>query len=256
MEQKRVEMVFEPISLGFTCEVKYQLSRELYFRKFPDGSEFDFRRMLFTPELGSKTYPRHLFDWQITPFEALIAYLETDFLGVYERADFVIDDASQTVVHRTLGTRHPHEFKAAGERLVEADIDRSYLGARDKFEHLAARFRQHLTTSGPYLYVFRQIRIYDDVVRLADLLKAANPDHAFKILFVDIEGSDQWLNALEGLVYRGWLPEQADKPAGREWEGDDQRWASILAPFQLTVHGADQITRTFDEAQGVVGDAG
>ena len=30
-------IAYEPISLGYSCEVKYQLSRALYERKFPDG---------------------------------------------------------------------------------------------------------------------------------------------------------------------------------------------------------------------------
>lgn len=237
---------FEPISLGYTCEVKYQLSRNLYFRKFPDGSELDFRRMLFTPELGSKTFRRHVFDWQITPFEAVIAYLEDDFRGVFERQDLTVDEKSGHVVHRHLRTLHPHDFKSAGERLTEADIDRNYEAARQRFEYLADRFRRHLQGAGRYLYVFKQIRIYDDAVKLMGLLQAANPEHQFKLLFVDYDGLDQWLAALDGEVYRAWVPEvAASKPADRAWEGDDERWAGLLAPFTLT--GADRIRKTFDE---------
>jgi hypothetical protein len=222
---------FTPVSLGYSCEVKYQLSRVLYERRHPQGHEDDFRRSLMTPELGQQSFERHVFDWQIVPFEAVLGYLEADFQGVFERED--LQAINNDVEHRRLKTRHPHDFHPLDGVLDEQAIDRGYAAARSKFEHLAAKFRRLLNTPGPHLYVFRQIRIYDDAVRLLQLLSARNPQHQPKLLFVDAEGQDQTLTALEGEVFRGWLPLQPDKPDHRRWEGDDAGWTRILAPFNL-----------------------
>ena len=62
----KMQTIYEPISLGFSCGVKYQLSRTLFTRKFPDGVENDFRNTLLSPEYGQRNFERHIFDWQIT----------------------------------------------------------------------------------------------------------------------------------------------------------------------------------------------
>jgi hypothetical protein len=238
--------VYEPISLGYGCEVKYQLSRVLFARKFPDGNADDLRRMLMTPEYGQRTFERHIFDWQITPFTTVLEYLESDFQGVFEREDLYVDDG--VVTHRRLGTRHPHDFHPVDGVLDAAAIDAGYAAARSKFEHLATKFRALLLRPGPYLYVHKQIRIHSEAVRLMELLRVHNPDHAFKILFVGGDDEDQMLAALEGEVFKAWTPMQPDKPAERAWEGDDARWDDILEPWRLGLHGGDRITRTFDES--------
>ncbi len=233
---------FEPISLGYSCEVKYQLSRVLYARKFPDGDENEFRNMLLSPEYGQRHFERHIFDWQIVPFAAVLAYLERDFQGVFEREDLYVDNGE--VTHRQLGTRHPHEFHAVNGVLDDAAIDAGYPAARGKFDHLANKFREHLKQPGPFLYVHKEIRIYDEAVRLMQLLRARNPAHAFKLLFVGYDGEDQMLDALQGEVFKAWAPMTADKPQDRQWEGDNRRWDEILKPWSLTVHGGDRIART------------
>ena len=230
---------YEPISLGFSCEVKYQLSRALFVRKFPDGEENEFRNMLMSPEYGQRNFERHIFDWQITPFAAVLEYLERDFQGVFERADLVIEGGE--VVHRRLGTRHPHEFRAREGVLDEAVVDAAYPAARAKFEHLAAKFRTHLTKPGPFLYVCKEIRIYDEAVRLMRLLGARSADHRFKVLFVGYEGEDQMLDALAGEVFKAWMPAAVDKSPAQQWEGDNGAWDKMLEPWSLVVHGGDRI---------------
>jgi hypothetical protein len=236
---------FEPISLGYSCEVKYQLSRALFLRKHPEADDFDLRRMLLTHEYGQQSFERHVFDWQITPFPAVLEYLERDFQGVFERKDLVINGGE--VIHRHLQTRHPHDFKPVGGKLNEAAIDAAYTNARSKFEHLASKFRALLKRPGRYLYVGRQIRSHNDAVRLIELLGAHHPEHQFKLLFVGEPGDDQMLGALEGQVFKAWAPLRGGKTADRRWEGDDASWDPILADWPLTVHGGDRITRTFAE---------
>ena len=239
-------IAYEPVSLGYACEVKYQLSRALYARKFPDGAEFDLRRMLMTDDYGQRSFERHIFDWQITPFTAVLEYLERDFEGVFEREDLFLN-ANGEVEHRRLHTVHPHDFKPH-LAMDEAALDRGYADARAKFEHLAGKFRGHLERPGPFLYVVREIRILDEALRLSELLRHRNRGHAFKLLFVGSEGEDQHLGALEGEAFKGWTPRESGKPPERAWEGNDHAWDVILKDWPLAPHGGDRITRTFDES--------
>lgn len=234
----------QAVSLGFACETKYQLSRHIYFRQHPDGDESDFRRMLMANDYGQRVFERHIFDWQITPFEALIRYLESDFQGVFERDDLAA--AEGEVEHRTLRTRHPHDFHALDGVLDARAIDAQYAAARSKFDYLAQKFRRLMADETPKLYVFRQIRIYDDAVRLAQLLSVAGGGPA-KLMFVGYDGEDQMLDALRGEVFKSWAPLRADKPDDRQWEGDDARWDAVLAPFKLILPGV-RLPKTFDES--------
>jgi hypothetical protein len=240
-----MSQTYEPISLGFACEVKYQLARVLYERKFPDGNENDFRNTLLSAEYGQRNFERHIFDWQITPFKTVLKYLETDFQGVFEREDLVVDGGQ--VIHRRLGTRHPHDFHAVDGVLDDRAIDAGYDSARGKLEHLARKFRLHLERLGPFLYVHREIRTQDETLQLMDLLRARNPRRAFKILYVGYAGEDQWLEDVKGEVFKAWAPLRVDKPDHRQWEGDNQSWDKILEAWDLTVHGGDRIVRHEDD---------
>jgi hypothetical protein len=228
--------------------VKYQLSRNLYFRQHPTGTEEDFRRMLMTADYGARPFERQIFDWQITPFEAVLAYLEADFKGVFEREDLQWSpEGSGEVEHRRLKTRHPHDFKAVDGVCDERAIDLQYEAARGKFEHLAAKFRLLLQHEAPQLFVFRQIRIHDEAVRLLERLNSNWPGRDVRLLFVGYDGEDQHLGGLEGQVFKAWAPLQADKTSDRQWEGDDRRWETVLAPFRLKLPGA-RLPATFAES--------
>jgi hypothetical protein len=231
-------MYLEPISLGYSCDVKYQLSRNLYFRWFPTHSETQFRNMLFRWLQQPTRFRRNIFDWMIAPFSAVCAYLENDFQGVFERGDLELHDDGRKVRHRDLLTIHPHDFKPGPDgRYTDALIDEQYPAARAKFDYLAARFRRHLQTPGPYLYVFKEIRALQDIERLRDLLGARNEAHLFQLLLVDNRGAvNQVLNALRGQAVKGWLPGGCDKAPDRKWEGDDAAWDAILGRFALDVH--------------------
>lgn len=67
---------------------------------------------------AGQVFTRHIFDWQITPVAAALAYLERDFVGVFEREDLAVSPQGE-VVHRWLHTRHPHDFHAGEHGLDE-----------------------------------------------------------------------------------------------------------------------------------------
>jgi hypothetical protein len=233
-----VTISLEPISLGYSCDVKYQLSRNLYFRWHPDHSETQFRNMLFRWLDQPTRFRRHIFDWMIAPFPAVCAYLENDFQGVFEREALELYDDGRKVRHRDLLTIHPHDFRPGPEGLyTEALIDQQYPAARAKFDYLAERFRRHLATPGPYLYVYKEIPTAGAAVRLRDLLSARSPDHLFQLLFVDYRGAvNQVLNELGGQAVKGWLTRSCDKAPDRRWEGDDASWDTIFNRFELGQH--------------------
>jgi len=226
--------MLEPISLGYACDVKYQFSRNIFERMYPDGSETEFRNMLFRWQGAPTPFTRHIFDWMIVPRAAVYAYLERDFQGVFEREDLVIDGS--TVLHRTLLTYHPHDFANGPDgRLTEAMVDEQYANFRSKYEFLAERFRAHLKTPGPYLYIYKEMLKRDDAERLMALLQQGSPDHRFEILFVDTEGAvNQVLN--DPKIHKGWLPPGCAKSSERQWEGQDEAWDKVLNPFNLGLH--------------------
>ena len=233
--------MLEPISLGYACDIKYQVSRNLYFRRQPEASETDFRNALFRWQGQASPFRRHIFDWAITPLPAVFAYLERDFQGVFERADLEVGPGGSPVVHRDLKTAFPHDFHGGEDGVItEAMLDEQHPAFRSKYEFLAQRFRDHLRTPGPYLYVYREIVPRADAQRLAGLLAAGSPEHRFQLLFVDVEGAvNQVLSSVDVPTFKGWLPPGCDKPADRVWEGPDEPWNQILSRFDIGLHGRD-----------------
>jgi hypothetical protein len=80
-----MQRVRAAISLGPNCRGKYHLHRV-----FADAS------------------PSGVFDWQVTPVEAIHCYLRQDFAGLFERADLVV--RTGVVWNARYGTSHQHEF--------------------------------------------------------------------------------------------------------------------------------------------------
>jgi hypothetical protein len=228
--------MLEPISLGFACDVKYQASRNLYGRLSPGGDEMDFRNSLFRTNGTASPFRRHVFDWMIAPRAAVCAYLESDFKGVFEREDFDINPQG-LVEHRRLATIHPHDFHAPpGQPMIAALLDAQYPAFRSKYDYLAERFRRHLQTPGPYLYIYHEVLKLADARRLAELLQSRSPQHRFQMLFVGRDGAvNQVLN--DPRFHKGWIPVgPPDKEPVRQWEGDDAAWDKVLNGFHLGLH--------------------
>lgn len=223
-------MQYTPISLGYTCETKFQLARARFVAEGPASVE-EFRRALYG--VNSDAFGKHLFDWQITPLSAVGECLARDFEGVFEREDLWLDPSTGEVTHRELGTRHPHSFPAiTGEQISPEHIDRHYPHARARFDHQASRFRELLKTTGQFLYVYRSNPAPADVERVLKLL-SRHPGHEVHMLLVyDQPGPDvAHLDRVSTHVI-AWGSEA--KGPGSQWEGDDAAWDAALAPFPLT----------------------
>ncbi len=231
----------EPISLGFRCDTKFQICRELYQRAYSGASLERLREVLLSRQ-AAEVFPRHLFDWQITPVEALLAYLENDFTGVFERRDLFVA-ADGMVTHRHLHTLHPHDFHAVDGVLNDAVLDAQYDAARAKFEHLAAKFRRLLEQAGPFLYIRSGGPDRAQAARLIACLSARSPDHEFRILFTDPQPESGVTDLDPRLTWVVLDPAVAKpEPEPMQWEGDDANWSSLLRGFDLGLPRGPVIT--------------
>lgn len=226
-----------PVSLGNSCETKFQIARVLHERRTGRRAGAAFRLDMLPPLRARDRFGWDLFDWRGTPLTALASLLEQDFAGAFERED--LSPHGKDVLNRRLGTTHLHEFEpvlAPGiDGFTEGDIDAGYENARSEFEALMRRFREHLLTPGPYLYV----HVCEDVppawslFNLLKLLSARSPLHRFRLLVVGYPDSDNDLSSLGPLVDKMFRPRTSAKPEPRSWEGDDAAWDAALAGYRL-----------------------
>jgi hypothetical protein len=231
-----------PVSLGNTCEAKVQIARVMQFQRWPATSQAAFRLQMLPPRRSAEVFGWDLFDWQGTPMNALLAYLENDFQGFYERAD--LEARGGGVQHKVWGTEHLHDYEAltskAEPAITEAMVDASYAASRARYDQLAEQFRHHLLQPGPFLYVFTCEDIPNETVvrKLIRALAARSPEHRFHLLLVGFEDADADLSALSDQVSKAYRPRPTRDPnlppwAGGAWEGDYAAWEKALAPFDL-----------------------
>jgi hypothetical protein len=230
--------VYEPISLGTLCETKYQLVRHLYFQEFPKKTPLSLRGMMSMSDHGERLYGWHAFDWQCTTTDSVIHYLEQDFAGVFERADLTVY-GGKVVIHKTLHTNHFHDFEAVDE-WTEERLDRAYDAARVRFDKRAAKFREHLKTPGPYLYVHLCSAIPEPakIQRLLDLL-GRHPDHGFHLLLMAPDAAQADVSAFGGKVsvgVRSGNPDDVTR-AWEWWQPYDGEWDEALSRFRLVRQG-------------------
>jgi hypothetical protein len=242
------EPFYEPISLGYSCEAKYQIARVAKGRLHPKQSEMAFRFAISQGDHASSVYGWRLFDWQNTPLETVCDYIERDFEGVFEREDFEATfdygvPADGGAVNARFETVYIREFfpvDPAVGRITKAQIQEHYPSARRRFEDLVSDFRTLLTLPGPYLYTIAHPTYPEasTLNRLIGLLSSRSPDHQFQLLVVGRYGHDSDLSALGNRVAKAWRRpvNPDDKPPHLAWEGDDASWDEALAPYRLGFH--------------------
>jgi len=187
-----------PVSLGQTCQTRFQLLRWLYAKRFPHRSLDDFRRDLYARSPDAHVLPKYPFDWQITAPETVCEWLERDFQGVFELADLVSADGG--VRNQRFPAVFPHHFHGA-------DIAGGYNSARQKFEAHAERFRA-LRYQEPVFLMF------------APTISAATKDRLSVALRRYTSGPVR--------LHFGPTGDVRAKDADFAWEGDDLHWASFL----------------------------
>src|ERR1041384_7650312 len=138
------------ISLGESCTVKYQLARNLFFAHHPNAELETFRASVFDPTQRGPGFDTQIFDWQITPLSAVNKYIETDFKGIFEKADLTLTGDSNYVKNIRLGTFHPHLFHPPP--LAVNVLEEGYAEARAKIDYLIPKFRRLLKDSAPSIF--------------------------------------------------------------------------------------------------------
>ena len=232
--------LYEPISLGATCETKFQIARALYFQRFPNKTHASLQLAMMPPARGRPLFPWRLFDCQGTTVPAICTYIERDFEGVFEREDLV--GCAEGVVHRTVGANHLHEFEGLANdfaTISAEDFAKAYAQARPQFDAMARRFRRMLTLPGPYLYV-HACELFPpeaEIHRLIAALGSRSSEHRFHILMLGYEG--EWLETepYGGMVTAFHRPYRGVQPRKWNWWDIDYGvWDEALAPFRLGQH--------------------
>ncbi|HVT27652.1 MAG TPA: hypothetical protein VHE81_06500 [Lacipirellulaceae bacterium] len=169
------------VSLGTTCETAFQLRRVF----------------------GKHNCVSGVFDFQVTPPETVIEYLRRDFVGLFEYDDFIVKDG--IVQNRRFGTQHMHEFRSG-------NIDRDFVGARSRHDHLCGNMRVALKGNGALLLA---ATLPPERLALANEIKHLVRDRNCDLVF-----------SLEVLKRR----QGPDLIAN--WQGDNHQWDCALSKYR------------------------
>ncbi len=163
------------LSIGPTCTAAVQLRRKF------------------------KRYALHgVFDWQVTPAETFVQYLEQDFTGFMKLSDLAVEDG--VVVNQRFRTGHPHEIDPA------LPIELQFPKARSRHDFLCSRTRDALKGRfGRVLLQLSETRPLDEVQTVEEAVRAYCPTLRFT-------------------VANG--PPRTD---GAAWEGDPAVWDGVFA---------------------------
>jgi hypothetical protein len=96
----------------------------------------------------------NLFDWWITPGDALVRLIEDDFEGLFETGNLQMVGDRRSVANLRYGLLHHHDFPRNDEEdrvvaITAQDIERN----REKFAYLKKRWDDLGDNDGPVLFV-------------------------------------------------------------------------------------------------------
>lgn len=167
---------------------------------------------------GRAISKRGVFDWQITPTDAVIEYIRCDFAGMFEREDLEIRDG--IVINRRLGTKHNHEFP---KDLHEEALDALYPMARQKHDAWCAVTKAALRSNLSALVVLGMPVSPAQEQTISGLIAQANRQRPFLLLA------------------------SPDGDVGGDWRGNEGAWTEHLSGFRvvppLSIRLADQLRR-------------
>lgn len=182
--------IHHAVSFGPYCRARYQLKR--VFRSVNSSG---------------------VFDWQITPPAAAVAYLESNFEGMFEIDDLDIEPETQFVFHRALRTRHMHEFPKIATR---ESLEQHYSRARKRHDYLCGKVRDLLQGVAPVLIAMAPgsgDHKSVEVDRLRAALNKFNPQGTFHLMVEPHEGSRD----------------------GSDWRGNDRVWDDALRAYEVPI---------------------
>jgi hypothetical protein len=96
----------------------------------------------------------NLFDWWITPGDALVLLVENDFDGLFSPENFKIISDGRSVANLRYGILHHHDFpRDEQDDRVKAIEERDIQRNLDKFAYLKRRWDDLAGNEGPVLFV-------------------------------------------------------------------------------------------------------
>ncbi|CAM5549701.1 hypothetical protein GCM10010329_26500 [Streptomyces spiroverticillatus] len=168
----------------------------------------------------------HFFDWLDLDYASVLALLETDFRDVLRTGASEPFSDGHCAHDRGTGIRFFHEFHpAAGDRLTQQDIDRQLPSVREKFQHLAERWRKRTRSDERTLYVHHDAfdELTDaDLARLPKLLAHRYPGHRFAVLWLRRTPPASTAALPPGVVW-----DTVPEVPGR-WQGSDADWDRVF----------------------------
>ena len=141
----------------------------------------------------------NLFDWWITPGDALVLLVENDFAGLFLRKNLEIVSDGLSVANLRYGILHHHDFtrNETNDR-VEAIGDRDLRRNLDKFAYLKKRWDDLAHNQGPVLFLRWGWKINEpllagipaepagaDAARLVAALDRKFPQLDYRLLLID-----------------------------------------------------------------------
>jgi hypothetical protein len=193
MEQQTFQQV---VGLGSTCRAKHHIKRII----------------------GKYVGRRGVLDWQVTPTDALFAYLRQDLRGMFERPDLAIERG--LVFNTKYGVEHTHEFPRG---LDDEELGRLYPIARASHDRWCDATRRALDNSLSTLFVLSHQLEAGEMAELSKMIafRCAHKPHL--ILPAPTGDNDD------------------------HWTGDEKVWTRHLSQFRIdppfSVRATGQIYR-------------
>jgi hypothetical protein len=145
------------------------------------------------------TEAANMFDWWITPGDALVQLIENDFDGLFLAENLKMVGDRRSVANLRYGILHHHDFpRSEAENRVIAITEDTIKGNVEKFAYLKRRWDDLGDNGGPVLFIrygwfmadplldgIRPEPVGADAARLIDALDRKFPRLDYEILFID-----------------------------------------------------------------------
>lgn len=182
------------VGLGENCRAKHNIERK--------WTEYRRTSLRATTDCLTRT----VFDWQATPYPALLEYLSRDFRGMFELADLGMLDGR--VVNERYGTLHRHDFPD------NPDLSEHYGAARSRHDHLCNKTRSAVTNPLPTLFIRYGALAPDEERALHGAIAAVRRGRPFALALIDDDGHP---------------PSDPDEP----WQGNHDYWHQVLSRYSV-----------------------
>lgn len=208
-----VQPYYPIISLGFNCQVAYQL--RLYGLRY-------------------EAYP---FDWIICPFNAVIKLIEDDFKYFLDPQylKFIHTENQKHILNTYYDIKFLHDF-----RLSESFME-DYESVKETYTRRIERFYQKMNESSPALLIRKKIN-QEESLQLKQVLSNKFPHSNFTIIAVD-NNHQIMTNWNIPQIINYYMPQAAELT----WKGDPKLWEQLFLKLNLVISREEPKDALFKE---------